>query len=247
MKSSSKTTLSSNLTNIAAFFGQIATRRMLMPERPAVPANPSNLSAFFVALGTSAAASRRAGLFTDVWEVAQLKRDELRHASVLAWLFNAQAGHGLGDAILQSLLAIIRDRTGRRFPLVFPVSENYLISTELCPNADGTNRVDIAIDGDDFFLFVEVKINAGEGDAQLNRYLEAARRKSEATGKSGYAVIYLTRTRTPRARSDNDRLLDASWRDVSAAILDALKRADIPRNSLNFVLLQQFANRAARL
>jgi hypothetical protein len=48
------------------------------------------------------------------------------------------------------------------------------VRTEERPLWSDRDRVDIAVDGPDFVLFVEVKVGAVEGGSQLQRYCEAA-------------------------------------------------------------------------
>ena len=48
---------------------------------------------------------RREGEFVDIWSVAGLKRDELRHASVLAWFLDPNAAHGFEQDIFHSWMS----------------------------------------------------------------------------------------------------------------------------------------------
>lgn len=153
------------------------------------------------------------GDFLEVWQVAGLKRNELRNASVLAWLLNPRESHGRGDAILRALL----DRAATSVPGWPLVPDDLLLTqvrTEQRPLGSERDRVDIAVDGPDFALFVEVKIDALEGADQLVRYAESAREKARAMGKPHALVIYLA-PRRPRASPPAVACL--TWQDVAAA------------------------------
>ena len=91
------------------------------------------------------AAARRGGFLCDPWEIAGLKRDEVRNSRVLAWLLAPRESHGFGDLLLSSLLAEL----GRRSTsLELPKSpdDGCCVRIECSPLGDGRNRLDIEID-----------------------------------------------------------------------------------------------------
>ena len=49
----------------------------------------------------------------------------------------------------------------------------YSVQTEHCLNGSGADRVDITVETQDAIVGIELKIFAGEGEAQLARYVAA--------------------------------------------------------------------------
>ena len=85
----------------------------------------------------------------DPWEVAGLGRDEVRNTSVLAWLLNPRGSHGMGSAVLQHLLSHINKQKSH-----FPHSAGNFcnVRTEISPNGDLSDRLDIEIDASNFYM-----------------------------------------------------------------------------------------------
>ncbi len=129
----------------------------------------------------------RAGKLIDFWTVAGLRRDEIRHASVLAWLLNPKESHGFGNTVFQSWMRGINfsDGTGlndqRIWDAEYRVTTEVRVSTEVDPLTESTSRLDIEINSKRFYLCVEVKIDAPEGKDQLRRYVEIASKRAEIT------------------------------------------------------------------
>lgn len=166
-----------------------------------------------------------------VWAVAGLKRDEVRNAAVLAWFLNPRGSHGYGPEILRRFLA----RAAEMAP-GWPVVSGDLASARVCteerPLGSDRDRVDIAIDGDDFCFFVEVKIDAPEGQNQLNRYLETLSGKASALRKQHIGVIYLS---SRPASTSGERISVLTWRHVATVLLE------IPEVGIAGSLARQYA------
>ena len=117
------------------------------------------------------------------------------------------------------------------------MANGYAVRSEDCPLGSGENRVDVSVEGNGFLLFIEVKIDAGEGHAQLERYDNVLRAKAGLTGMS-HALIYLSPRAPARLPADAVHL---TWRDVAAAARAAGKPAHGARRSMAQDLLIQFA------
>lgn len=207
----------------------------------------NRLEDFLPSLNLQVDRAKSQGHFVNVWEVAQLRRDELRNASVLAWILNPSASHGRGAAVLNSLLSLLKERHSESFPLSLPLHGAYTVTTESCPFSDQSNRIDIAIDGDDFFIFVEVKVDASEGVGQLSRYLDVAAQKSAASAKESYAVVYISRFAKPTLSAKASRLVIATWIDVAQAIRATILASDERETDIIDLLFKQFAQHIIRL
>lgn len=123
----------------------------------------------------------------DPWEVAELGRNEVRNTSVLSWILNPHESHGFGRKPLQGLLQALRESGRSDFP------EDFIhyckVQVETTPCGNNINRVDIEINADNFYLLIEVKIDAREQDSQISRYCFDA--KNRAISRP-WGVIFLT-------------------------------------------------------
>jgi hypothetical protein len=158
-----------------------------------------------------------------IWTIAGLRRNEVRNAAVLAWFLDPRGSHGYGPEILKRFL----DEAAAAAP-GWPAFEGNLstarVRTEERPLSSDRDRVDIAIDGADFCVFIEVKIDASEGRDQIVRYLEAAQEKARALHKPHVGVVYLS----PRPASIVLGSLSVlSWRHV-AKILSSVPEIGVP-------------------
>lgn len=174
----------------------------------------SSLTRWLGELDHPLAAIQEAGLFGNPWAAAALRRDEVRNASVLAWFLNPRGGHGYGSALLQFLL----DRIRRRLP-EFPcgASSRSTVTVEECPDGSNANRVDIQIDDREYFIVVEVKIDAPEQPGQLERYGDVA--SARACGRP-WAVVFLTPSGGPgkTAGRHEGHVISITWSAVAAAM-----------------------------
>lgn len=196
------------------------------------PPEPGHFSAVILRLREPLQRAREDGAFLSAWAVAGLRRNELRNAAVLAWLLDPRGSHGFDAAVLRAFLEEVMKGTPD-WPDLERDFSRVAVRTEEWPLGSETDRVDIALDGPDFALFVEVKIDAPEGPEQLRRYADLARRKAAALGRAYGRVIYLS-SRLPQ---DPPReVAVVTWREV-ARILSAL-----PRGGINGALARQFAH-----
>ena len=148
--------------------------------------NTAELSEFLSQLYEPLKVVQHRSLSFDPWEVAGLGRKEVRNTAVLAWLLDPEGTHGFGRIPLQAFLRAIRHNRN-------DIPEDYLhycrVQVETNPTGDNTNRVDIEIDADNFFLLIEVNIDACEQPEQVARYCSDARLRAMSRP---WAVIFLT-------------------------------------------------------
>ncbi|KAK0360857.1 hypothetical protein LTR94_025675 [Friedmanniomyces endolithicus] len=149
----------------------------------------------------------------NVWETAGLGRDEVRISKVLAWWLNPLASHGLAIPLAEALWREAVGAGGTEFD----VGLLRRSAVEVCPLADQGDRVDVALEGDDFILFIEVKVDAGLQPDQLSRYALAAERAAFLRNKARYHVIYLAPA--PTALPAN--CVWISWRQTARALVAA--------------------------
>lgn len=187
----------------------------------------AELAHFFDQLAEPLQAVQHRALSFDPWEVAGLGRKEVRNTAVLAWLLDPEGTHGFGRRPLQALLEAIREV---RADIPADYHQFCRVQVETNPAGDNTNRVDIEIDADNFFLLVEVKIDAGEQQEQLARYCRDARLRAMSRR---WAVVFLTpQGRQPTSIGDGFRPEDVpcfSWRHLANRIELALQSHDTAR------------------
>jgi len=217
------------------------------PEHTNVPQqlDPIRLVQFCEAFQPIFAKLRREGEFVDIWSVAGLKRDELRHASVLAWFLDPNASHGFEQEIFHAWMSRLSfpGEPRLRDPSLWQLP--YRVATEVCPQADGNNRIDIEISGESFYLCVEVKIDAVEGEEQLRRYLDVARAKA---GSRPFSIVYLSRDESKNLSTDSEKVVSTTLASFAAAIRSWQKQTSpLSSHSLSRRLLDQFLNRVENL
>lgn len=203
-------------------------------QKPPRQQTPQQLRAWLGQVAPLAHAARARGQAINVWDVAGLKHDELRNVAVLAWLLDPRGTHGYGPAVLAAVMGLLRQRAG--LPVGIAGDETLCrtaVLTEHWPLASQRDRVDIALDGQDFTLLVEVKIRAPEGPDQLARYARSAQARRRAMGHDWAGVLYLS-PRPPVCLPPQVTHID--WHDVSAI----LRR--LPATGFNGMLTQQFAS-----
>lgn len=201
--------------------------------------NPQYLQETFRKLEEPLAIAKRAGLFCDPWEVASLRRDEVRNAKVLAWLLDQRGSHGMGAIILNEILASLKPLGFCQSSLQNP--RNINIWVESCPDGIGNNRVDIEIEGKLFYIIFEVKIDAPEGPDQINRYCRVAKDKSN---HRPWFVIYLTPDGRASGCLDQEfrsNVLRLSWRTVGLSIARAIRNVREDISPFSYFLAEKFA------
>lgn len=146
----------------------------------------THLAEFFSQLSEPLKVVQHRSLSFDPWDVAGLGRKEVRNTAILAWLLDPEGTHGFGRQPLKAFLRGIRHTRN-------DIPEDYhhycRVQVETNPTGDSTNRVDIEIDADNFFLLVEVKIDACEQQEQVARYCSDARIRAISRP---WAVVFLT-------------------------------------------------------
>ena len=233
--------MASGLTRLAAFFEQSRPLLRHLSSKPHGPKTSAidtlKFGETLTALRQPLANARTQGSLLNVWKMAGLKRNEVRTAAVLASLWDAGVCPQTAAPFLHAFLA--RLPGGGSFPTYTELEAGYVVRTEDCPLGNAGSRVDLSIEGRDFLLLIEVKIDAGEGLDQVARYDRLLRAKADLLGKRP-SLVFLG----PR-RPVTGTAIHASWLDVSAAarvVIQGRKRAE--RTFVDH-LLEHFASHVA--
>lgn len=165
-------------------------------------------------VGGAVRAARSAGSFANPWRIAGLKRREVPTAAVLAWFLSPEADHGASEVFLQ---AFWRAATGTP---PFPLCNVRRCATELVPLANGDSRVDLALEGDDCLIFIEVKIDAPFQPDQLERYQALLSQRGSHSGKSRVRLLLIGDLAVP---ADVD-CLTVPWAVVARALRQGAAR-----------------------
>ncbi|MBN6711024.1 PD-(D/E)XK nuclease family protein [Haemophilus haemoglobinophilus] len=177
-------------------------------------------------------AERQLGMFANVWQAANLGRNEVRNSKTLRWFLDMYANHGQGSLFLQAVYQCL--------PKDFlPLPKEYRATEECCPLGEETDRVDIEIESDNLLLFIEVKIDAQQGKRQLERYINVAKKKS---GSRPWGIIYLTKDGIlPKEINDKERVVGISWHQLAKALEVLTKqKSKLEPNNRGIWLAEQF-------
>jgi len=111
----------------------------------------------------------------NIFEILGVSHYEIRHSHFLAWIFNPNGNHGIGDYFLKRfLIQIIQDSRVNlmefsQFKKLDVLSTHQLLQENLIIHREKHN-IDILIEFDSTIIVIENKIHSGEGDDQLQRY-----------------------------------------------------------------------------
>lgn len=190
--------------------------RMLAPppfaRRSAGPAlTPDRLAAAVARLRPALTVARASDATFDPWRLAELRRDEVRNARALAGLLAPRGGHNLGPLALAALFDALQ-ASAPDCPRPDDLAQA-TVAVERRPLGSARDRVDLVVDHPQLLLFVEIKIDAGEGVRQLERYAEAAAATARFTGRPAWRLAYLTRRRTAAPN-----VIGIDWRTLAQAL-----------------------------
>jgi hypothetical protein len=155
------------------------------------------------------------------WTVAGLGTDEVRISAALASLWNR---HLHGDAAVDFLCGFFAEIDKREMLPGRPeLMKGYHVQKEHCPNGAIGDRVDITIEGTDFIIGIEVKIEAGLGKQQLERYCQTIAKRSQLMFRKKHVVIFLA-----PFPSGLQSVLDADWSAITKAATNVDGRSGAP-------------------
>lgn len=194
-------------TNLEQLFDTLAPLRAVpRPAAPSLPSATALLNAFAELKAPMAREKARGGV-VNPWQVAGLKRDELRNAAALAGLWSEDFGGLTSRRFLASYLS----RAIAGIPWDEELAPGYRIRTEICPMNNRADRVDLVIETAAHLIGIEVKIGAGLGREQLERYLVAIRSLADLTHRTPHVILLAP------FNSETPGIWPTSWQDVATA------------------------------
>ena len=228
------------------FFQCYAAFRHMQPPQVRAPILLPVWASFFSCFASVHSAHRQQGKAVDVWQLAQIGRDELRNCSILAWLLNCHGSHGQGAAFLKKFL--LRTQCWQD-SMESECIDSYRVTVEESydeyePGSDKQrSRVDIVLESPTFLLLIEAKVKSGETDNQLERYLRIGR---VLAGDRPWLLVYLTLDgRPPRDGDLRDKVVCVRWRDLGREFLRYVD--SMPVASHGTVVIRQFCQHIINL
>ena len=210
------------------------------PRRVLVVADRAGFANAMTAIAEPLRLARDAGILADPWVLAGLKRREVANAAVLAGLWSPTSGGKIATEFLSAFIERLRSRPGgEALPDPAALGGGYLVRTEDRPMGEAADRIDITIEGQDFLVGIEVKIDAGLQPDQLGRYQAAIGRRAEGRSKQA-TVIFLSLRDTA-----HPKVVNAQWDDVAAAARAVASKKAMARD-INHHLIERFGAHVAR-
>lgn len=166
-----------------------------------------DLQTAFQAMKRPLAEAKARGGLINPWAVASLNRDEVRNAATLAGLWMPEFGGAASTRFAASYLTSAIPQINWSIEL----GAGYRVATEVCPLGEGADRVDLVIETQRHLIGIEVKIGAGLGPDQLERYSLAVRRRAELQRLTPWVVLLA------RFPTSLPAIASTSWLDIALA------------------------------
>lgn len=213
---------------------KLINQKLLKQKQPAISYDVANAENFFEDFSKLYNKWQSMGHNFNIFELASVKRDEVKITSILAWFLNPKASHGQNSLFLNAFLELIPEDTwsDNQKPLDFT---NCHVLTECYGN--DKSRMDIVIDTDSFYLVIEAKIDTEEHDEQLNRYKEIAITRAGKT--KSWALIYLTVHGKDSKQCPEALFL--TWYEIGETLNNKLaKLTSLPDNAPTHLVCEHF-------
>ncbi|MEN8914517.1 PD-(D/E)XK nuclease family protein [Alteriqipengyuania sp.] len=157
----------------------------------------------------------------NVWETAGLGTDEVRISSVLARLWDRNY---FGNNARRFLAETFQIADNSALPDAEELAQGYRVSIEHCPNGDVADRVDITVETTKSVVGIEMKVLAGEGVRQLERYIDTVSLRAKRMHRDRSHVLFLS----PRPPSiDSREVTWLTWEKVAQAAMVSVEHGAI--------------------
>lgn len=199
--------------------GLLTSKSLEEPELPACERMDSiRFAQLMTGLAPLIGSIRGRSAYPNPWSASGLKRDEVRNTSALAFLWDETLnGRPARDFLEAFLVRVSPD--GDPLPIRELLDDGYRVRVEDSPLGLGSERIDLTLESAEVIVGIEVKIGAGLGETQLQRYVDTVRRRAAST-KRHHRVIFLAPFGSPVTE-----VVSASWRDVVLASRSVRVRA----------------------
>lgn len=149
------------------------------------------------------------------WAITGVKNNEVRNAAALAGLWSLDFGgitsrNFLAKYLSGALTAVEWQRE---------LEAGYNVTAEVCPMGDRSERVDLVIETSRHLVGIEIKIAAGLGEAQLERYVASIIQRGALSDRRAHVLLLAP------FKSHLDAVSSTSWREVAKAAEAVVPRA----------------------
>ena len=159
----------------------------------------------------------------NLFDVLRITNMEIRHSNILAWIFDPNENHGLGDSFIKSFITKVVSKCNQNkysaFDLLLQDFYSYQVYRE-------SNHMDIVLVSreEKTAVIIENKIWSGESSHQLNDYLE----KSKTEYKDCNQILYVFLTPFGREASDPDNWIAFSYGEIIDSLESSIKGMNLP-------------------
>lgn len=166
----------------------------------------------------------------NLFDVLRITNMEIRHSNILAWMFDPNENHGLGDSFIKAFITRVVAKCAPHkysaFDLLLQDFYSYQVYRE-------SNHMDIVLASrqEKTAIIIENKIWAGEASHQLNTYLK----KSRTEYKDCNQILYVFLTPDGRDASDTENWISFSYKEITEILENAAKGATL-RDEVMLVL-----------
>ncbi|MFC7240406.1 PD-(D/E)XK nuclease family protein [Saliphagus sp. GCM10025317] len=152
-------------------------------------------------------------------------RSEQHWNTFLAYFLDPSQPHGFGADLLKSFLETVRRETTTDLEYYHRDIQNVTVETEL--TSPQNNRLDILIRApQEWFLWIESKVDASEGRRQTERYVEdthVGTEEKDEYPEDGQHYVFLSKQYAADASATEFRAI--SWQHVADAFRERLRRS----------------------
>ena len=166
----------------------------------------------------------------NLFDLLRITNIEIRHSNILAWIFDPNENHGLGDSFIKYFITKVVSKCDNTkydnlFDLLLQDFYSYQVYREF-------NYMDIVLDSreEKKAVIIENKIWSEESSGQLNKYLD----KSKIEYKD-YQVLYVFLTPNGREASDSDNWIEISYGEIIDSLERSIKGMNL-RNEVRLVI-----------
>jgi hypothetical protein len=166
----------------------------------------------------------------NLFDILRITNMEIRHSNILAWIFDPNENHGLGDSFIKSFFTKVVSKCDQNkynaFELLLQDFYSYQVNRE-------HNHMDIVLVSPEerTAIIIENKIWSGESSHQLNDYLE----KSKEEYKDYNQILHVFLTPYGREASDPDNWIAFSYGEIIDSLESAIKGMNL-RDEVTLVI-----------
>lgn len=158
----------------------------------------------------------------NIWSVAGLRRDEIRNAQALAGLWMAD----FGGAVSRRFLAAFLEQAVEGVDWAAELAAGYRVETECNPLGASADRIDVVVETANHIVGIEIKISAGLGPKQLDRYLASIETRAAWRHSQAHVVLLAP------LESPHQKVRAIGWSAVCEAAIGAVPASPSHRSTV---------------